>query len=254
LVEGWAKTDAAGALQWCEENLSGSALSHAVSAVVQGASVKQVASTAALIAAMEPSPARVQGAADVARQWFPMLGGMAGPSGAEAVGPQTVAWLASLDPVSINRILDNESWSWATSDPRSMADFLLTQTNEVAGNWPDACLARQWARRDPTAALDWAARLPDARGLAAGSEAYAEWRSTQAEAASQWLNQLPADDPRHAPFLESAIRQLAYSSQPTEQLAALAPQERTVARNVIENMTSLPADRRARLLAGLTAP
>ncbi len=253
-VEAWAKTDAAGALAWCQENLSGSSLPRAVAAAVQGAGVSQVATAAALIAAMEPSPARAEGALTVAREWFPMLGGMAGPSGSQTVGPQTVAWLATLDPISIKRVLDEETWSWATSDPSSMADFLLGITNQAIGTWPYTCLGRQMARRNPAAALDWAVRLPDSLAKAAGSEAYAEWRSSQPEAATQWLNGLLADDPRREPFFQSAIRELAYNPQALEQLAAMAPQERAAARAVIENMTSLPADRRSRLLAGLTSP
>jgi hypothetical protein len=253
-VEAWAKNDAAGALAWSEENLSGSSLGRAVTAVVQGAGVKQVAATAALVADMESSPARAEGALAVARQWFPSLGGMAGPSGEQTVGPQAVAWLQSLDPLSIKRVLDEETWSWATSDPSSMADFLLTTTNTMIGNWPDTCLARQMARRNSAEALDWASRLPGNRGISAGGEAYAEWRSSQPEAAIQWLNGLPADDPRREPFFDSAIRVLAYNPQAPEQLAAMNAQERAAARAVIESMTSLPADRRARLLGGLTSP
>src|SRR5207244_7966367 len=97
-VEAWAKKDGAGALAWCQENLSGSSLAPAVAAVVQGAGVKNVAATAALIGAMEPSPGRAEGALAVARQWFPMLGGMAGPGGDQTVGPQTVGCVVSLDP------------------------------------------------------------------------------------------------------------------------------------------------------------
>src|SRR5439155_18159421 len=104
-ADAWAKKDAAGALAWCEENLSGSSLARSVAAVVQGAGVKNVEATAALVAAMEPSPGRAEGAVAGARQWFPMLGGMAGPGGDQIVSPQTVAWLASLDPVSIKRVL-----------------------------------------------------------------------------------------------------------------------------------------------------
>jgi hypothetical protein len=250
-VEAWAKKDAAGALAWCEENLSGSTLSKAVGAMVQGVGVSQVAATAALIADMEPSPARAEGALAVARQWFPMLGGMAGPSGAQTVGTQTVAWLSSLDPLSIKRVLDEETWSWATSDPASMADFLLSVTNQALGTWPETCLARQMARRNPTEALDWAGQLPGNRALVAGGEAYAEWRNSQPDVATQWLKDLPADDPRREPFFQSAIRVLAYNPQAAEQLAGMSAPEQAAARAVIENMTSLPADRRARLLAGL---
>ena len=52
---------------------------------------------------------------------------------------------------------------------------------------------------------------------------------------------------------ESAIRLLAYNPQAPDQLAALTQQERAIARTVIEGMTSLDAERRTRLLAGLTS-
>src|SRR5205807_1962552 len=133
-------------------------------------------------------------------------------------------------------------WSWATSDPSSMAAFLLTASNEAVGDWPEKCLARQMARRNPAEALDWANRLPVSRGLTAGAEAYAEWRSSQPEAATQWLNGLRADDARREPFFQSAIRQLAYDPLALEQLAAMTAQERAAARCVIEGMTSLPED------------
>jgi hypothetical protein len=254
LAQAWAKKDPASALAWCNENLQGSPLSRAVAAIVEGAGPSQVTMTAALIADMAPSPARTEGALAVAQQWFPSLGGMAGPSGAVTVGGETTDWLASLDPVSLERVLDKESWGWATSDPRSMADFLLSRTNEVAGSWPDTCLARQLARQNPTAALDWAGQLSGARGLAAGAEAFAAWRISQPDAASLWLGNLPPEDPRRQPFFQSAIRQLAYAPQAPEQLAALTSDERALARPVIENMTSLPADRRGRLLASLAGP
>jgi hypothetical protein len=222
--------------------------------VIQGSGVKQVAVNAALVAGMDPSPARAEAALAVARQWFPMLGGDAGPSGQQAVGAQAVAWLQSLDPLSIKRVLDEETWSWATSDPGSMANFLLTMTNVALGTWPDTCLARQMAQNNPAAALDWAAQLPSNRALVAGGEAYAVWRSAQPDDATQWLDNLPADDPRREPFFQSAIRLLAYNPQAPDLLAAMTPQEQAVARTVIQNMTSLAADRRARLLAGLTPP
>jgi hypothetical protein len=250
-VEAWAKKDAAGALNWCQENLSSSSLGAAVAAVVQGAGSKQVAATAALIAAMEPSPARAEGAMAVANQWFPSLGGNAGPAGNETVKPETLAWLASLDPISIKRVLDEETWSWATSDPKTMADFLLSVSNQAFSDWPEKCLARQMARKNPTEALDWTSKLPENRQLAVGAEAFAEWRAAQPDAAMQWLDALPADDARREPFFQSAIRQLAYDPRAAEQFAAMPEKEQVAARKVIDGMTSIPEDKRAKLLAVL---
>jgi len=63
----------------------------------------------------------------------------------------------------------------------------------------------------------------------------------------KWLGDLPAEDARRQPFFESAIRALAYHPQAAEQLAAMSPEDRAVARSVIASM-SLPTDRRTRLL------
>jgi hypothetical protein len=251
-VEAWAKKDAPAALAWSEENLSGSGLASAVPSIIQGAGLKQVAATAELVAGMEPSAARAAGAAAVASQWFPRLGGDAGPGGNETVKPETVAWLASLDPASIKRVLNDETWSWATSDPKSMANFLLTLSNEAIPEWTETILARQMATRNPAAALDWASRLPATRAQAAGGEAYATWWSSQRDAATQWLSDLPADDSRRQPFFEASLRQLAYDPRASEQFAAMTADERTAARSVIEKM-SLPEDRRATLLSALTS-
>ncbi|MFO1500259.1 MAG: hypothetical protein U1G07_18035 [Verrucomicrobiota bacterium] len=251
--EEWGKIDpVAGALGWCEENLAGSDLSRAVAALVDGAGVKQVTTTAALIASMPPSVARTEGAVAVARQWFPGLGGLEGASGSRLVQPETVDWLGRLDVVSMRRVLDEETWSWATSDPSSMADFLLSVTNQPLGDWPATCLARQLARNDPTKALDWTALLPANQALLAGGEAYAEWRSAQPESATAWLEHLPSEDPRRDAFFQTAIRTMVHEPQAAEQLAAMNPTERAAARGVIEQMTSLSPQRRVQLLTGLS--
>ena len=69
----------------------------------------------------------------------------------------------------------------------------------------------------------------------------------------KWLNELASADPRQQPFLESAIRLLAYDPQAAEQLAQWPVAERATARSVLATMT-LPEERRARLLDVLKAP
>lgn len=253
-AEAWAATDPARALSWCQENLAGTSLTRAVSAIVEGAGPKRVAETAALVAAMEPSSARAAAAASVARQWFPSLGGTEGPSGNRVVTPETLAWLGSLDSVSLDRVLQRESWSWATSDPSTMADFLLAKADQPLGDWPELVLARQWARQAPTQALEWTQRLPQQRALGTGGEAYAEWRSAQPEAATRWLADLPADDPRRTEFFRSHIRSLAYDARATDQLAAMNPPDRARAQVLLQEMNDLPAEVRARLLETVVTP
>jgi len=240
-VEAWAKQDAPNALAWCEENLDGSTLPQSVAGVLRGAAEKEVAQAAALVAEMTPSQARSEGAVVVAQKWFPTL------SSGQRVAPETLAWLANLDADSVKRVLDQVSWGWATSDPKSMAAFLASVSSEPISSHTYTVAARELARNNPAEALQWASHLPEQPAITAGSAAFTEWRNSQPEAAMKWLGDLPAEDARHQPFFESAIRALAYHPQAAEQLAAMTPEDRATARSVIATM-SLPADRRARLL------
>ncbi len=243
-VEAWAKQDAASALTWCEENLTGSSLAQAVGGVLKGAAEKDVAGAAGLVTAMAPSRARAEAALAVAQKWFPGL------SSAQSVKPEAIAWLASLDADSVKRVLDQVKWGWSTSDPKSMAAFLVSVSSEQIPAHVYSNLARQMARQNPAEALEWASHLPGDRALAAGADAFGEWRSSQPEAAMKWLGDLPADDARRQPYFQSAMRSLAFHPQAVEQIAAMTLAERAAARSAIE-MMSLPDDRRARLLEAL---
>lgn len=199
-VEAWAMHDANGALAWCEANLSDASLAQAVGGVVKSAAQNDVTGAAGFVTAMQPSPARAEAAAAVARQWFP--GSLSG----KPVPPAAIAWMAGLDPDSARRALEQIQWRWSICDPKSMAEFLATTSSEKVPISADTTLARNLARQSPAEALAWASRLPAGRGLAAGGEAFAEWRRAQPESAMQWLNGLPSSDPRREPFLTLAIR------------------------------------------------
>lgn len=103
---------------------------------------------------------------------------------------------------------------------------------------------------NPAETLEWASRLPEDRGLQAGSDAFYVWRRSQPETAMRWLRELPSTDARRQPFFQSAIRSMANDPQAAEQLAAMTATDRAAARSVIETM-SLGEDRRARLLDAL---
>ena len=163
------------------------------------------------------------------------------------MAPESLAWLSNLDPDSVKRVLDQVSWGWATSDPKSMAAFLASLSSEQIPSRTYTLTAQELARNNPAEALEWASHLPEQPAITAGSAAFTEWRNSQPEAATKWLGDLPADDARRKPFFESAIRALAYHPQAAEQLAALPPEDRATARSIIASM-NLPADRRTRLL------
>jgi hypothetical protein len=245
-VEAWASKDASAALEWCQENLSGSAAIQAVGAVLKGAAEKDVAAAAALVTAMPPSPLRAEAALAVADKYFPAL--TSGP-----VKPEVIDWFSSLDPYSVQRALDRAHFEWSASDPASLAAFLQTPNAAEVSSSLYTVVARDWAQKDPIKALQWSASLSGDRALSAGSAAFAAWREDQPENATQWLNALPTDDPRRQPYFEDAVRTLAWNQpQAVEQFAAMSPAEQTLARAVVQNMT-LPDDRKSALLAALAA-
>jgi hypothetical protein len=194
-----------------------------------------------LVSEMDPSTARSEAALAVAEKWFPRL------ASGQVVTPEAVQWLASLDGNSVRGVLEKVTWGWSTSDAKSMADFLLNVSSEQAPQHTYRIVAQELARKNPSEALEWASHLPEQQALTAGGAAFAEWRSSQPEAATKWLNGLGAEDPRRQSFFESAIRALAYHPQGAEQFAAMNPTERAQARSAIEKM-DMPADRRMRLL------
>jgi hypothetical protein len=246
-VETWAKQDAAAALAWSEANLTGNSLAPAVGSVLTGAAEQNVDAAAALVAGMNPSSARAEAAVAVAKKWLPEF------SSGKPAPPEAIAWLSNLDAVSLRRVLGEVQWQWSSSDPASMAKFLAARSSDQVPDSAYSILGRELARRNPTDALDWASRLPADRALSAGADAFAEWRRTQPEPAIKWLNDLPSGDPRRLPYFQSAVKEIAWSDQAAEQFAAMSATERGIARNVIEGMSSLPTDRRARLIEALQA-
>jgi hypothetical protein len=245
-VESWAKQDPAAALAWCEENLAGSGLAQAVGGVLKGAVQKDVAAAAALVSGMKASPARAEGALEVAKKYLP--GEKFGSE--KPASPEVIDWLSQLDSASIKHVLHQASWQWARSDPKSMAAFLLTLDGNQVPNYSDGIMARELVRQTPLEGIEWANQLPGERALKAGGEAFAAWRNSQPEAAMEWLHELPATDPRRTPFFESAVKSMAWHPQAAEQLIALAGSERALARSVIEGM-KLPEAQRTRLLDAL---
>src|SRR5581483_11745620 len=216
-VQTWAQQDSAAALSWCEENLQGPQLTQAVNGVMKGATSKDVAGAAAMVSNMQASPARAEAAAVVAQNWFPHQF-----NSSEPVKPETLSWLSGLDPGSVKAVLSQVSWSWAESDSQSMAKFLSSANNNEVPSYIDSILSRQWARTDPTAALDWAASLPETRGLAAGSDAFSVWHQSQPDSAMAWLQGLPAGDGRRQPFFQSMVESLASDPQVAGQLSSMS--------------------------------
>lgn len=239
-VESWAKQDADSALAWCESNLTGTSLVQAVGGVLQGAAGKDISAAAALVTSLKPSPARAEAAVAVAKKWI------SHSLDPKPVPTEALAWLADLDSDSAQRVLRDVDLEWASSDPKSMAAFLVSSGERFHSDVYET-LAREMARKDPVGTLEWAGQLADGCGSSAGAMAFSQWRQTQPEAATKWLNALPHSDSRRDLYFRRAIRTLAWDVQSSEQLASLTASERSIAREVIKDM-SLSEDRRNALL------
>jgi hypothetical protein len=244
-VESWGKQDSAAALKWCESNLTGTTLVQSVGGLLKGAAAKDIGQAAQLVSSMAPSLVRAEAAAQVAETWLPEF------SSGKPVKAETITWLESLDPDSVRGVLNKVVWRWSSSDPKTLAAFLERQPNAKIPIETYQTLARQLSRDTPLEAVDWAARLPEQAAVLAGAAAFAEWRGSQPEAASKWLNDLPASDTRKATFFQRAIETLAHHPQAAEQFAAMNEADRSAARSVVEKMPDLTPDRQKALLAVL---
>lgn len=240
-VQSWAKSDLVGAFQWAQANLSGPTLTHAIGSAMQAAADKDVVAAADIVQSMDPSTARAEAAASVARKWFPdSFSGKKPPD-------EAVQWLDELDPDSTQRAVSEVSWQWAEGDPQGMAAFLKNSTSDQIPSWVYSNVARNLARNDPAAAMDWSNSLPSRYSNDVGTQAFTEWRNSQPQAASEWLAHLPADDPRRTTFLQNAISDWATDPNKAEQLARFAAINPSAAEQMVKALP-IAEDRRAAAL------
>ncbi len=230
MVEIWAKTDTSAALDWVQDHLNGSSLDEAVGAVLKGAARKDVAAAADLVTGMEPSLARAKAAVSVARQWFPEFGTD------KPVPPEAVAWISSLDEQSMKHVLDQVQWQWSGSDSQGFARFLASPAGKNAPEYALSSAARALARQDPVEALAWANSLPEERRGEAAGTVFTEWQSAQPAAATEWLNKLPAGDPRREAFYTSTLRQYMPTGEDVSHIARAMLSDRPAALEAVQKL------------------
>ena len=241
-VQTWAKDDLSGALDWANENLSGSALANAVSGAMQSAAEKDPAAAAEIVNSMQPSSARAEAAVSVARKWFPEAFSDKAPP------LDAVKWISQLDAGSIKRVVPEVTWQWAEGDPKGIAAFLQTMSSDQIPSWVYSNVARSLVRTDPESAMDWSKSLASQYAVPVGLEAFAQWRNSQPQSASDWLSALPAEDSRRLPFFQDSIAAWAREPSKSEQLAQLAAANPGAAEQIINGL-KLSEDRLAAALA-----
>ena len=240
-VEGWARHDATAALKWCEANLTGITFANAAAGLVQGAANVDLAGAADLVNSMPPSRARAEAASIVMQKWMPDYSSDKSPPS------EATAWLKHLDSESVSRVLEYVQWRWAEVDPKGLAAFVASLSPDQVHPHSYSTLARNMARKNPLDALDWANGLPEERRMSISNEAFNEWQRSQPEAARDWLNKLPPNDPRRQPFFQNVVSTLAHDPRGADQLAAMNAADRAAVEKLIATMT-IPEERRETLL------
>jgi len=248
LMEAWAGQDLAAAIEWSQSELTGGALTRAIEGLVRGAAEKDPAQAAALVSEMKDFRERASAAVAVAQKWIPEL-----DTPNARIPDEMAAWLQSLDEGSRVRAIEATFWNWVGADAPGLARLLGETRDTLLSDDYYGHLARRLARRDPAEAIAWADTLPGTARHEAGAQAFAEWRSTQSESAQEWFRKLPSDDPRRRPYLQAAVRQLAYDPVGPELLASFTDGERAMIRDFLAT-ADLPEEKRHRLLEALPNP
>ena len=241
MVEIRAKTDTAGAMEWIQDHLTGSGLDEAVGAVLTGAAEKDVTGAASLVSSMEASQARTKAALSVARKWFP------GYESGKPVAPEALTWLSALDPGSVKHVVEQMQWQWAGSDPKSLMEFLTSPAGAHVSSHAFSSAAREVARQNPGAAIDWADRLPAEHQQEVYAMVFREWRQSQPAGAMEWLHKLPVSDPRRESFYLGIVHEFIPGRQEAILLARSIASGGTNLRAEVQKL-SMPEEWKSKLL------
>ena len=228
-----------------EQNLKGDGLIDSASAVLKGAAEKNVRDAAKLVAAMEPSAARAYAAAAVGEKWF-----SSSQAERQTADPDAVQWLAGLDSRSRARVLAGAQWEWTRTDPKGLADFLVSINDPAIPFSAFHAVARAMARQNPGEAMAWAHQLPTSTSMEAGNQIFQEWRRSQPDLAMGWFRELPADDSRRSPFFHLLMREMFHDPHAPAFLSKLNQSERDAAQRLLQSF-QIPADRKETLLNAL---
>ena len=101
---------------------------------------------------------------------------------------------------------------------------------------PLSSAARALARQDPVEALAWANSLPEERRGEAAGTVFTEWQSAQPAAATEWLNKLPAGDPRREAFYTSTLRQYMPTGEDVSHIARAMLSDRPAALEAVQKL------------------
>ena len=245
LVATWGKTDPAAALEWSQENLRGAARAEAIGALIKSAAEKDISQAAELAAGMEAGPAQIRATTAIFETWFKN----------KDQRSAALDWLAALPDEEARRsAFERVQWNWSWQNPDEARDFLSGPHGKLAPPDMVSQIARTQAAKNPAAAMEWAAKLPENQILPARTAVLQRWLSSRPEAAQDFARKLPAGAERDA-AVRNISQSLSYES-PQRTAAwyhSLPAADQKAAKSFIDQ-TALNPEQRAKLEEALKTP
>jgi hypothetical protein len=100
--------------------------------------------------------------------------------------------------------------AWAERDPLAAGEFVAGLPQDETQNRAALLVISSWANRDPEQAITWVLRFPEGPTREQGlREAVSGWTRMDSEAARMWVQHLPAGDTRDA-ALKDYVESIAY--------------------------------------------
>ena len=233
VIEAWAKEDPQQALAWCEEHLTGPALTESMTTLMRGVAAVNIELAADLVRDLEPGRPKEQAARMLASQWFPERW-----STDSKIPQQAVEWLRSIEENDLKEaILEEVDGAWAEHDAEGYWDFVLEEGNQSLSVSSFHNLVNASMRSDPKGTLEWASGLEGERSLDALDTAFGNWQLIQPTQATAWFRELPNDDARRPAIMETLVTGAAYLPREVaaETFRELSSSDRVQARTILEN-------------------
>jgi hypothetical protein len=244
LLETWAKTDSQAALQWAQENLKGEGRAAAAGYIVKAMAEKDIQAASAFIAGLDPGGLKNRAVNQLVETW------LSNQKPGEI--PATLAWISSLPEADArNQAWQQASWRLFFYSPDETISFLNSDQGHNASQQVFDNAARYLAKKNPDTAMQWASGLPADRAADARQNVLETWLGSRPEAATAWVEKLPAGAERDE-SIRAVVSRLSYQSleQTKTWLESLPEADRGTARAAIGKL-ALPPEKRDALSASL---
>ncbi len=239
LMETWARSDPQAALQWAQENLKGEARASSAAAIVRSMAEKDIQSASAFIGGLEPGGVKNQAVSELLNTWL-------SKERKGDVAP-AMTWIASLPEADArSQAWQYSAWRLFYSNPDETIAFLKTETGQKTPQQIFDNGARYLAKKNPESAMQWATDLPADRAPGARQTVLETWLGSRPEAATGWVQTLPAGAGRDE-SIRLVVSRLSDQSldRTREWLGSLPAADRNTARAAIGSLPLSPEKREA---------